>query len=131
MANPIKLGISIGDVNGVGLEVVIKALSHPKILDLCTPILYGSAKVVSYHKNIVKGADFRFTALRDVADCAVGKINVLNCWNDKVNIELGAVSEESGKYAYMSLDMAARDLKDKKIDALVTAPIHKHAMQLA
>lgn len=131
MANPIKLGISIGDVNGVGLEVIIKALSHPKILDMCTPILYGNAKVVSYHKNIVEDVDFRFVSLRDINECKESKINVVNCWNDKVNIELGSVSEQGGKYAYMSLDAAARDLKEGKIDALVTAPIHKHAMQLA
>ncbi|MBX2877301.1 MAG: 4-hydroxythreonine-4-phosphate dehydrogenase PdxA [Saprospiraceae bacterium] len=126
----LKIGISIGDINGVGLEVILKALSHKKIVDRCTTIVYGSSKVVSYHKNIV-GIDFHFQSINKIEQANSNKVNILNCWQDSVNITLGKPSKESGQYAWQSLESAVNDLQDKKIDALVTAPISKEAMHLA
>ncbi len=126
----LKIGISIGDINGIGLEVILKALSHKKIVDRCTAIVYGSSKVVSYHKNIV-GIDFHFQSINKIEQANANKVNILNCWQDSVNITLGKPSKESGQYAWQSLDSAVNDLQNNKIDALVTAPISKEAMHLA
>ena len=125
----LKIGISIGDINGVGLEVILKTVSDPRILNLCTPVLFGSSKVVSYHKNIVQ-VEFPFANLRQAADAEAGKVNVVNCWQESVNITLGRISVDGGKYAYRALEVAVAALKSGEIAALVTAPINKKAMQM-
>ena len=126
----LKIGISIGDINGVGLEVILKALSNEKIRNFCTPIIFGSSKVISYHKNIV-GLDFHFQPIQSATRPNADKINVVNCWNENVNITLGKPSETSGEYAFRSLAAATEALKEKQIDGLVTAPINKAAMRMA
>jgi 4-hydroxythreonine-4-phosphate dehydrogenase len=125
------LGISIGDINGIGLEVILKALSHKRILELCVPVVYGSSKVVSYHKNITALDDLFFQGQRNAERLAYDKVNVVNCWNENVNITLGKPADLGGKYAQISLEAAVHDLQLGLIDALVTAPIHKKSMQLA
>ncbi len=125
----VKLGISIGDINGIGLEVILKTLANKKILDYCLPIIYGSSKVVSYHKNIVGIEEFSFHGMRSGDSFKEEKINIMNCWTENVSITLGKASEHSGKYAYKSLDKAASDLQEGFIDAIVTAPINKGAMK--
>ena len=127
----VKIGITIGDINGIGPEVIIKALSDGNLLNYCVPIIYGSSKGIAYHKNIVKNVDFNFSSAHDAEKVSYSKVNVVNCWEDTVNIELGMVSEEAGKYAYIALDRAVEDAKAGKIDAIVTAPINKKAMQMA
>lgn len=126
----IKVGISIGDINGIGIEVIIKSLSAGQLLNYCTPVIYGSSKVLSYHKNIVD-ADFHFHSIRSVDHAQAGKINIINCWQENVNITLGKATKEGGEFALRSLDAAAKDLKEGQIDALVTAPINKEAMKMA
>ena len=125
----IKIGISTGDINGIGLEVILKTLNNKKVLNFCQPIIYGSSKVISYHKNIV-GVDLQFQSVKGMDRLSKDKVSVINCWNESVNITLGKASEESGKFAFKALETAVNDLKNKHIDALVTAPINKHAMQL-
>lgn len=125
------IGISIGDINGIGPEVILKTLQHPKIREFCTPVIYGSSKVISYHKNIVSDDDFPFHSLRPNEKPLADKINVVNVWQDAVNINLGQTTEEGGKCAWQSLDAAVKDLKARILDALVTAPINKEAMQMA
>lgn len=127
----IRAGITVGDINGIGLEVIIKTLSHPSITQLCTPVIYGSSKVVSYHKNIVNPQDFTFHSTGSADKIYHQKINVVNCWQDTANIALGKESEEGGRFAHIALDQAVRDLKDGHIDVLVTAPINKTSMQMA
>jgi 4-hydroxythreonine-4-phosphate dehydrogenase len=127
----IRAGITVGDINGIGLEVIIKSLSHPSITQLCTPVIYGSSKVVSYHKNIVNPAEFSFHNTSSADKIYHQKINVVNCWQDTVNIALGKDTEEGGRFAHIALDRAIRDLKDGHIDLLITAPISKNAMQMA
>lgn len=126
----LKIGISIGDINGIGLEVILKTLSNKNITNICTPVVYGSSKIVSYHKNIV-GIDFQFQPTRSGDRISLNKINIVNCWNDNVNITLGKATEAGGRYAYMSLEAATKDLRENHIHALVTAPINKEAMKMA
>ena len=122
-----KIGITIGDVNGVGIEVIIKALSNKKMLDLFTPVIYGSAKAISYYKNIVN-SDIHLLSSKSADRVSRNKINVVNCWDDTVNIDVGHATADSGKFAHIALDRAVQDLKAHKVDALVTGPINKHAM---
>ena len=127
----IRAGITVGDINGISLEIIIKTLAHPSITQLCTPVIYGSSKVVSYHKNIVNPQEFSFHNTQTADKIYHQKINVVNCWNDNVNIALGKETEEGGRFAHIALDRAVRDLKDGHIDLLVTAPISKNAMRMA
>lgn len=127
----IRIGISIGDVNGIGLEVVLKTLSDSRIVERCTPIIYGSSKVISYHRKTVELESFEYHSTQDIENINPNKVNIINCWEDNVNIRLGQVSETGGKYAFKSLEAATNDLKMGLLDALVTAPIHKKAMNLA
>jgi len=126
----LKIGISIGDINGIGLEVILKTLGHPKVLNRCIPVVYGSSKVVSYHKNIVD-KDFDFYSTRDIDNLSNDKVNIVNCWQDTVNITLGAPSVESGQFGVHSLEAATKDLKKGLLDALVTAPLSKEAIKMA
>lgn len=124
----IKIGISIGDINGIGLEVIIKTLSNPAVYKHFAPIIYGSPKVVSYHKNIVGLEEFPFTIIRNAAEAQVGQINIIPCWQENTNIALGTSTPESGKFSIISLQEATKDLKEKNIHALVTGPIHKQSV---
>ena len=127
----IKVGITTGDINGIGLEVIIKTLINEAILDECYLVIYGSPKVVSYHKNVVGLDEFQFSTVKDLNRLRDDKINVVTCWQENAKINLGTLSEDGGKFAYISLDRAMKDLKEGHIDALVTAPIHKKAMEMA
>lgn len=130
-SNKPVLGITAGDINGIGMEVILKALSHRRILHLCVPVIYASSKAVSYHKNVVQLDDFNFVGQRSADRLAHDKVNVVNIWNDNVNITLGKPSDVGGTLAQQSLEAAVKDIKAGLIDALVTAPIHKKSMQLA
>jgi len=126
----LKLGITIGDINGVSTEVIIKALSDERILSLFTPIVYGSSKVVSYYKNMVS-ENFQFSSISSAESAKYNKVNVLNCWEEKADIEIGKATLAGGKFAHIALDRAVRDFQDNKIDGIVTAPINKNAMKMA
>lgn len=124
--NTIKIGITIGDVNGIGAEVIIKALLDNRILNTITPIIYGSTKVMSYHKKAIDAQDFNPFKINSADEAKNGKVNIINCWEEDVKIDLGKSTEEGGKYAFKSLQAATKDLASNKIDAVVTAPINKH-----
>lgn len=128
--NKIKIGITIGDINGVGSEVIIRSLMNSKMLNHCIPIIYGSSKVIAYYKNVMGANDFQFSTISDAARPTPNKVNVLNCWDENINIEMGKASAESAKYAHIALDRAFNDVKAGLIDAVVTAPINKAAMKL-
>ena len=129
-AAPIRVGISIGDINGIGPEVIIKALSDSQILVDCTPIIYGSTKTISYHKKAAKQFDFTYQSCKTADEALNKKVNIVNVWNEEIPFELGKATEAGGKFAYLSLESATKDLAAGKIDVLVTAPISKEAMKL-
>ncbi len=133
MSDKIKIGITIGDINGIGLEIILKTIAPEGLLNLCTPIIYANAKVINYYKNIVEEAKkFEFQVVASaIDDLNTDVVNVINCWDENVAIALGEVSETGGKYALASLNAATADLLAGHISAIVTAPIHKKAMQLA
>jgi 4-hydroxythreonine-4-phosphate dehydrogenase len=127
----LKIGISVGDINGIGLEVILKTLADKRILNWCIPVLYGSTKVASYHKNIIKVKDLTLHNTSDIQGINESAVNIINCWIENVKITLGRCTEEGGKYATFSLEQATQDLVAGHLDALVTAPINKKAMQLS
>jgi len=129
MSDKVKIGISIGDVNGIGLEVILKTLVEPAILDYCTPIVYGHTKVTSYHRKALGMGDFSFNVIAHPDNANPKRANLINCWEEDVKIELGLSTETGGKYALLSLEKATEDLVKGDIDALITAPINKHNIQ--
>lgn len=124
----IKLGISIGDLNGIGCEVALKTFEDVRMLDFCTPVIFASNKTISQQKSDL-GIDITFNGVRDAAQALDGKINIVNVWKEVPNIEYGKATEEGGKYAIKSLRAAVDALKEGKIDVLVTAPINKNNVQ--
>lgn len=129
MIDKIKIGISQGDINGVGYEVIMKALEDKRVLEMCTPIVYGSPKVAAYHRKAINFEGFQFNTVDHVESASANKVNIINCIDDNVHVELGKLSDIAGEASYMALDAAVNDLKAGKIDALVTAPISKDNIQ--
>lgn len=129
MSEKVIVGISQGDVNGIGLEVVLKTLMEPGIAEVCTPVLFSSQKTVSYYRKVLGLDEFNFNPIRDLSQINNKKANVLICYEEEVNIEMGKPTEIAGKYAYLSLKKATEALLNKQIDALVTAPINKSTIQ--
>lgn len=125
----IRVGISCGDLNGIGLEVVIKTCLDNRLFELCVPILYASKKTSSAYRKELDVKDFSFEEINRVEDANPKRANVLNVWNDEVELNLGTPTRTSGEYALKSLQAATADLKAGKIDVLVTAPIDKKNIQ--
>lgn len=124
----IKLGISIGDLNGVGGEIVLKTFEDSRMLDFCTPIIFASVKTLNFYKKHFK-LSLNFQGVESAADAIEGKINVVNIWKENVEINFGKEDTESGKYAFKSLEAATNALVSDEIDVLVTAPINKNTIQ--
>ena len=125
----IKIGITQGDINGIGYEVIIKTLMEPRILEMCTPIVYGSPKVAAYHRKALELESFTFNTIRVAKEADPKKANIINCTDDNIRVELGRSSEMAGEASYMALEKAVEDLRNGEIDALITAPINKDNIQ--
>lgn len=124
-----KIGITHGDLNGIGYEVIIKALTDYSIMELCTPIVYGLAKAASYHRKYMELPDFSFQFIKNVEQPSLKRPNLINLMDEEVKIELGTSTKIAGQLAEKALIMAGKDLKNKNIDAIVTAPINKNNIQ--
>ncbi|MCM4160119.1 4-hydroxythreonine-4-phosphate dehydrogenase PdxA [Antarcticibacterium flavum] len=124
----IKLGISIGDLNGIGGEIVLKTFDDSRMLDFCTPVIFASVKTLSFlKKHFDLGINIH--GVDEVSQVIEGKINVVNVWKENVNINFGEEDPAIGKYAFRSLEAATKALKNDEIDVLVTAPINKNTIQ--
>jgi 4-hydroxythreonine-4-phosphate dehydrogenase len=122
-------GITQGDINGIGYEVIIKALAEPAINDLCVPVVYGSPKVAAYHRKVLNISNFSFNNIRSAEEAHPKKPNLINCLGDEVRVELGRSTPEGGDASLAALESAVSDLMDGKINVLVTGPIDKHNIQ--
>ncbi|MGM0391679.1 MAG: 4-hydroxythreonine-4-phosphate dehydrogenase PdxA [Bacteroidota bacterium] len=127
-AQKIKLGISIGDLNGIGGEIIIKTFDDSRMLDFCTPIIFASVKTLSFLKKHFD-LSINFQGIEKPSEAIDGKVNVINVWKENAVINFGAEDPESGKYAFKSLQAATKALKEDEIDVLVTAPINKNTIQ--
>lgn len=124
----IRVAITHGDTNGIGYEVIFKTFAEPAMLELCTPIIYGSPKVAAYHRNAL-GIQANFTIISKAEDAVDGKVNLLATFDDDVKVEMGQPSKEAGLAAFKALDKAMEDFGTGVYDALVTAPINKNDIQ--
>lgn len=122
------IGISQGDINGIGPEVIIKTFLDARMMERCTPILYGSSKVISFHRKVLNLGQFNFAQSRTIDKIQWNTFNIINCWEEDIPVQLGQKNDNGGKYAFLSLQAAVSDLKAGRIDALVTAPVNKNSM---
>lgn len=128
MSEKLRVGITHGDINGVGYEVILKAFEDATMLELCTPIVYGSPKVATYHRKAID-CQTSFSIINHANEVNLDKLNILACVDDELKVEMGTPSEEAGKAALMALERALADYKEGLIDVLVTAPINKNTIQ--
>lgn len=124
----IKLGISVGDLNGIGCEVALKTFEDSRMLDFCTPIFFASNKTISAQKDALK-VDIKYNGVQNASEVIDGKINVVNVWKEIPNLQFGEATKEAGEFAIKSLRAATEALKNGDIDVLVTAPINKNNIQ--
>ena len=124
----IVVGISIGDVNGVGIEVVLKTFEDKRMLDFCTPVLFGSSKIISSHKKILN-IETNIHEIKSIQQIKDGEVNLLTIWKEEVMLEIGSATKIGGQYAFKSLNEATKSLKKGEIDLLITAPINKETIQ--
>ena len=118
----IRVAITHGDTNGIGYELIFKTFAEPEMLDLCTPIIYGSPKVATYHRNALD-MEANFTIIKDASEAQNGRLNLLPVFDDEIKVELGVASEESGVAGLRAIDKALDDYRQGLFDVLVTAPI--------
>lgn len=123
------IGITCGDVNGIGPEVIIKTFADHRILEYCTPVIFGSNKLLNFYRKAVPDAHFNYQSLRDFSKVAHKQVNILNCWEEEITITPGQLTDIGGKYAVKSLLSAAEALKAGHIQGIITAPIHKKNVQ--
>jgi 4-hydroxythreonine-4-phosphate dehydrogenase len=125
----VKVGITHGDINGVGYEVIIKVLNDNRVLELFTPVIYGHSRVASFYKKNLNASELNFNLVKDASQAHPKRCNIINCTENDLQIEIGKSTAIAGEAAYQALEMAVNDLKNNEIDVLVTAPINKQNIQ--
>ncbi|MFZ9661580.1 MAG: 4-hydroxythreonine-4-phosphate dehydrogenase PdxA [Chitinophagaceae bacterium] len=125
------IGITTGDLNGIGIECIIKIFSDQRMLDLCTPVVFGSNKVFNFYRKSIPELNISYNNIKDLTKLNVKQLNIFNLWDEDININPGIINEVGGKYAVDSLKAGVQALKENKIHALITAPIHKKNVQSA
>ena len=131
IGNKPVIGISCGDINGIGLEIIIKTISDTRLLEICTPVLFANNKAVNFYRKLLPEININFSSVKDISRVNHKQVNLYSCWEDEIAIAPGELTDVGGKYAVLSLVTAAQALKDGHIDGLVTAPIHKKNTQSA
>lgn len=127
----IVIGITHGDINGIGYEVILKTLSEPLMTDFFIPIIYGSSKVASFYRKALELQSLNLNIINSVEELNPKRINIINCTDEEIKVELGQSTSEAGNAAFSALEKATEDLKRGALDALVTAPINKKNIQSA
>lgn len=125
----VKVGITQGDINGVGYEVILKTLSDPRIAEICTPIIYGSSKIAAYHRKALDLPAINFNIINSADSALALKYNIINCIDEETKVELSKPTQQAGEAAFIALEAAAADIEKGLIDVLLTAPINKFTIQ--
>lgn len=128
MSRKLRVGITHGDINGIGCEVILKSFLPSEMTELCTPVLFGSGRIVGFYRKLLNLGDFRYTQIDSAANARDGEFNVVNIAREEVEIKPGEASADAGRWARMSLEAATEALKNGEIDVLVTAPINKNTI---
>ncbi|MEP6845644.1 MAG: 4-hydroxythreonine-4-phosphate dehydrogenase PdxA [Panacibacter sp.] len=123
------VGVTCGDLNGIGIELIIKSLADSRITEVCVPVIFGSNKSINFYRKVLPEINFAYQAVKDFSRLNPKQVNVFNCWEEEVQITPGQLNETGGRYALLSLQQGVQSLKDGHITALVTAPIHKKNIQ--
>jgi 4-hydroxythreonine-4-phosphate dehydrogenase len=123
------IGISVGDLNGIGIELIIKTFSDSRITELCTPVIFASNKVINFYRKLMPEVNINYNNIKEISKANPKQLNILSVWEEDVEITPGQATEIGGKYGVLSLQAAVSALKAKEIDALVTAPLNKNTMQ--
>jgi 4-hydroxythreonine-4-phosphate dehydrogenase len=123
------IGFTCGDLNGIGLELIIKSLSDSRILDFMIPVVFANNKSVNFYRKGLPEFNLSFAVINDMQKLNPKQVNVFNCWEEEVEITPGELTATGGKYALISLEKAVESLKNNSIDGIVTAPIHKKNIQ--
>jgi len=123
------IGVSCGDLNGIGIELIIKAFSDIRVVEQCTPVIFASNKVINFYRKSIPEINFNYQSIKEYNRVSPKQVNLFNCWEEEVAISPGQLNNTGGKYAIISLQTAIAALKQKHIDGLVTAPIHKKNIQ--
>lgn len=126
-----KLAISIGDLNGIGPEVIIKTFADKRMLNFCTPVIFANHSVIGYHKKALSGLRFNYNSIHDLSKIKEGFVNVFITWEEKVNMTMGQPNSENASYTYLSLQKALESVREGYTEGLVTAPINKKMLQEA
>lgn len=125
------IGFTCGDLNGIGIELIIKTLSDNRILEQCVPIIFASNKSINFYRKSLPDINFNYQSLRDFSKINHKQLSVFNCWEEEIAINAGELNDTGGKYARLSLQQAVNALKQGQINGLVTAPLHKKNIQSA
>ena len=125
----IRVGITHGDINGIGYEVILKTFADSRLTELCTPVIYGSSKIAAYHRKAMELPPVNMNIISRAEDAGANRVNIINCVDDDTKVELSKSTEIAGDAAFKSLEAAVADIKRGVIDVLVTAPINKHNIQ--
>ncbi|MBK7560980.1 MAG: 4-hydroxythreonine-4-phosphate dehydrogenase PdxA [Chitinophagaceae bacterium] len=123
------IGITCGDLNGIGIELIIKTFADSRILDHCTPVIFANSKAINFYRKSMPEINFNYQNTKDFTRISPKQVTIFNCWEEEVAINPGLLNEIGGKYAVLSLQTAVAALKQKQIDGLVTAPLHKKNVQ--
>ena len=126
-----NIGISCGDLNGIGIELIIKAFSDLRVMEQCTPVIFASNKIINFYRKSIPEVNFNYQSTKELNRLSNKQINVFNCWEEEVTITPGQLNDTGGSYAIKSLQAAAEALKQNQIQGLVTGPIHKKNIQSA
>jgi 4-hydroxythreonine-4-phosphate dehydrogenase len=125
------IGFSCGDINGIGIELILKVVNDSRILDFCTPVIFGNNKTFNFYRKSIADINVNFAITKDLSKFNPKQVNLFSCWEEDVEVTPGVMNDTGGQYAILSLTQAAEALKAGKIDGLVTAPIHKKNIQTA
>ncbi len=121
-----KVGITHGDINGISYEIIFKTLIDKRILKFCTPVIYGSSKAASYHRTLLNLNNIQLNNIKKIEDASDEEINIIDCIDDNINVEIGRSTKASGISSFQALERATEDWRNKKMEFLLTAPINKY-----
>lgn len=123
------IAFTVGDINGVGPELIIKAFSNKKLLSMCTPVIYGSGRLFAFYRKVMHTSDFNYKLIKSIDEVDMRKVNLISCWEQEITITPGESSKEGGQASFTSLKDATKHWAEGHVDALVTAPINKNNIQ--